>query len=377
MMFPLLIFFSIFISGISFSADFPIPSPPQIGASSFIVIDAYSSEVIAQSNSDERVEPASITKLMTAYVVFNALRNGQISLEDEVLISEKAWRTEGSRMFIEVDTYVSVLDLLKGMIIQSGNDASVALAEYVAGSEEMFVNLMNHYASILEMDNSYFSNSTGLPAENQYVSTKDVAILSQALIKNFPEYYSWYSEKEFTFNNIRQYNRNLLLWRDDTVDGLKTGYTENAGYCLVSSAERSDMRLISVVMGMDNTDSRAEASLSLLNFGFRFFETHKLYSQNEEIALARVWGGNPKEVALAVDQDIYLTVPRGSFNSLSAFINYNQELKAPIEENLEVGEVEILLDEDSLVTFPLRTMFQVAEAGLWERIKDQFYLWTN
>tara|TARA_B100001250_G_scaffold414571_1_gene454020 strand:+ start:9567 stop:10697 length:1131 start_codon:yes stop_codon:yes gene_type:complete len=376
-MFPLLIFLSIFISGISFSADFPIPSPPQIGASSFIVVDAYSGKVIAQSNSDEVVEPASITKLMTAYVVFNELQNGQISLDDEVLISEKAWRTEGSRMFIEVDTYVSVLDLLKGMIIQSGNDASVALAEYVAGSEEIFVNLMNHYATILEMDNSHFSNSTGLPAEDQYVSAKDVATLSQALIKNFPEYYSWYSEKEFTFNDIRQYNRNLLLWRDDTVDGLKTGYTENAGYCLVSSAQRSDMRLISVVMGMDNTDSRAEASLSLLNFGFRFFETHKLYSQNEEITLARVWGGNPKEVPLVADQDIYLTVPRGSFDSLSAFMNYNQELKAPIEGNLEVGEVEILLDEDSLATFPLKTMFPVAEAGLWARIKDQFYLWTN
>ena len=376
-MFQMLIFFSFLISGLAYSADFPVPSPPQVGASSYIILDASSGKVIIESNSTERVEPASITKLMTAYVVFNELRSGQISLEDEVLISEKAWRTEGSRMFIEVDTYVSVINLLKGMIIQSGNDASVALAEYVGGSEEIFADLMNQYASILGMSDSQFRNSTGLPADNHYVSTKDVAILSQALIREFPEYYSWYSEREFAFNDINQYNRNLLLWRDDSVDGLKTGYTKKAGYCLVSSAKRSDMRLISVVMGMDSAESRAEASQSLLNFGFRFYETHKLYSRDEEVVLARVWGGEPKEVQLGVDQDVFITVPRGSYDSLSAFMNYNQELQAPIEKDLIVGEVNISLDGNDLVTFPLKTLFPVYEATIWERIKDQFYLWTN
>ena len=279
----------------SFAADVPIPAPPQIGASSYMLMDFSSGRIIAESHADERVEPASLTKLMTAYTVFHALRQNQITLEDEVHVSEKAWRTEGSRMFIEVDTTVSVEDLLRGMIIQSGNDASVALAEHVAGTEDAFVGLMNQHAESLGMTGTSFMNTTGLPAEGHYVTARDIAMLSHAIVGEFPEYYGWYSEREFTYNGIRQHNRNSLLWRDESVDGLKTGHTDSAGYCLVTSAERSGMRLISVVTGTASTQAREDGSQALLNYGFRFYETHKLYSGGEEVTTARVWKGSRRK----------------------------------------------------------------------------------
>lgn len=361
----------------SFAADVPVPAPPQIGASSYHLIDFSSGRVVAESNSDEQVEPASLTKLMTAYAVFHALRRGQITLQDEALVSEKAWRTEGSRMFIEVDTRVSVEDLLRGMIVQSGNDASVALAEHVGGSESAFVELMNQHAESLGMTGSSFMNTTGLPAEGHYVTARDIAILARAIVSEFPEYYGWYSEREFTYNGIRQYNRNSLLWRDESVDGLKTGYTMAAGYCLVTSAERSGMRLISVVTGMASTEAREDGSQALLNYGFRFYETHKLYSGGEEITTVRVWKGTPQEASLGLSEDLYVTVPRGRYDSLQAKMDLSTTLTAPLPAGAQVGAVRISLDDEQISMMPLMALHAVPEANLWTRIKDEVTLWLQ
>ncbi len=360
-----------------FAADVPIPAPPQIGADSFQLIDFSSGRIIAEARADERVEPASLTKLMTAYTAFHALRQGQITLQDQAHVSEKAWRTDGSRMFIEVNTRVSVEDLLRGMIIQSGNDASVALAEHVAGSEEAFLGLMNRYAKLLGMTGSSFMNTTGLPAEGHYVTARDVAILARAIISEFPEYYRWYSEREFTYNGIRQFNRNSLLWRDDSIDGVKTGYTDAAGYCLVASAERSGMRLISVVTGMASPEAREDASQALLDYGFRFYETHKLYSGGEEITTARVWKGTPPEASLGLTEDLYVTVPRGQYDALEAIMDLRSELMAPLSAGAQVGSVRITLDDVEISNMPLMALHEVPEASLWTRIKDEVTLWLQ
>ena len=368
---------ALLLAASSFAADVPVPAPPQIGASSYQLIDFSSGRIVAESNPDERVEPASLTKLMTAYAVFHALRRGQITLQEEAHVSEKAWRTEGSRMFIEVDTRVSVEDLLRGMIIQSGNDASVALAEHVGGSEDAFLELMNQHAELLGMTGSSFINTTGLPAEGHYVTARDVAILARAVISEFPEYYGWYSEREFTYNGIRQYNRNSLLWRDESVDGLKTGYTMAAGYCLVTSAERSGMRLISVVTGMASTEAREDGSQALLNYGFRFYETHKLYSGGEEITTARVWKGTPQEASLGLSEDLYITVPRGRYDSLEAKMDLSANLMAPLSAGAQVGAVQISLDDEPISTMPLMALHAVPEANVWTRIKDEVTLWLQ
>ena len=368
---------ALLLAASSFAADVPVPAPPQIGASSYQLIDFSSGRIVAESNPDERVEPASLTKLMTAYAVFHALRRGQITLQDEAHVSEKAWRTEGSRMFIEVDTRVSVEDLLRGMIIQSGNDASVALAEHVGGSEDAFLELMNQHAELLGMTGSSFINTTGLPAEGHYVTARDVAILARAIISEFPEYYGWYSEREFTYNGIRQYNRNSLLWRDESVDGLKTGYTMAAGFCLVTSAERSGMRLISVVTGMASTEAREDGSQALLNYGFRFYETHKLYSGGEEITTARVWKGAPHEASLGLSEDLYITVPRGRYDALEAKMDLSTDLMAPLSAGAEVGAVRISLDDEQISTMPLMALHAVPEANVWTRIKDEVTLWLQ
>lgn len=360
-----------------FAADVPIPAPPQIGADSFQLIDFSSGRIIAEARADERVEPASLTKLMTAYAAFHALRQGQITLQDQAHVSEKAWRTDGSRMFIEVNTRVSVEDLFRGMIIQSGNDASVALAEHVAGSEEVFLGLMNRYAELLGMTGSSFMNTTGLPAEGHYVTARDVAILARAIISEFPEYYRWYSEREFTYNGIRQFNRNSLLWRDDSIDGVKTGYTDAAGYCLVASAERSGMRLISVVTGMASPEAREDASQALLDYGFRFYETHKLYSSGEEITTARVWKGAPPEASLGLTEDLYVTVPRGQYDALEAIMDLRAELMAPLSAGAQVGSVRITLDDVEISNMPLMALHEVPEASLWTRIKDEVTLWLQ
>jgi len=366
---------TVFLATHGFAADVPIPAPPQLNSKSYILMDFSSGKIIAESSADQVLDPASLPKLMTAYAVFKALEQGQVNLDDAVYVSEKAWRTDGSRMFIEVDTHVLLEDLIKGMIIQSGNDASVALAEHVAGSEDTFAALMNQYADRLGMSSSSFQNSTGLPQEDHYISARDVAILSRAIIAEFPQYYSWYSEREFTYNDIKQHNRNSLLWRDTSVDGLKTGHTDAAGYCLVTSAERSGMRLIAVVMGMASPEARVDGSQALLNYGFRFYETHKLYSSGEEITTARVWGGDPQVAALGLTDNLYLTIPRGSYDALSAVMDLEAELTAPLDPSTPLGHVRISLDGESLADVPLVSLHEVPEAGLWTRLKDEVTLW--
>ena len=283
----------------------PAPAPPIIGAKSYLVIDARTGHELASLNPDTALAPASLTKLMTTYVVFAALKQGQIRLEDEVTVSEKAWRTQGSRMFIEVGTRVSIEDLVAGMIVQSGNDASVALAEHIAGTESVFAEVMNQYAAKLGMLSSHFVNATGLPAEGHVTTARDLTTLSRALVDEFPEYYGrWHSMKEFTYNGIKQSNRNSLLWRDDSVDGLKTGHTDDAGYCLVASARRGDMRVISAVMGTASTKARTDGSQALINYGFRFFETRLLFKAGEEITSTRVWKSANENSRLGVVEDL-------------------------------------------------------------------------
>ncbi|MFM1892112.1 MAG: D-alanyl-D-alanine carboxypeptidase, partial [Pseudomonadota bacterium] len=269
----------------------PVPAPPTVAGTGHLLLDMHSGRVLAESNADARLEPASLTKIMTAYVVFRELQHGNLKLEDQALISEKAWKTPGSRMFIEVGKRVSVGDLLNGMVIQSGNDASVALAEHIAGSEDTFAGLMNEHSRRLGMQNTHFVNATGLPHEDHYTTPRDIAKVTIATIREFPELYKLYAVKEFVWNDIKQPNRNLLLWRDDSVDGVKTGHTEAAGYCLVSSAAREGMRLVAVVMGTSSENARAKESLSLLNYGFRFFETHRLYAAGDALVRTRVWKG--------------------------------------------------------------------------------------
>ena len=371
----LLTTFSLAIAPALHGQEVPIPAPPQLGVKSYILIDHATGDVIAEDNPDEILEPASLTKLMTAYTTFKALKDGQISLDDEVRVSEKAWGTEGSRTFIDVGSQVSVEDLLQGMIVQSGNDASVALAEHVAGSEDTFAQQMNHYAGLLGMASSSFRNSTGLPDPDHYMTARDAAAVARAIIAEFPEYYGWYSQREFTYNDIEQFNRNSLLWRDPSVDGLKTGYTEAAGYCLVTSAERSDMRLVSVVMGSHSAEARANDSQALLNYGFRFFETYKLYSDGDEVTTARVWKGETDTLSLGVAKDYFLTIPKGRYDSLNADTTVDAELTAPIEAGTTLGTVTISMNDEALAVLPLVALTDVGEAGLWQRIKDEISLW--
>jgi D-alanyl-D-alanine carboxypeptidase (penicillin-binding protein 5/6) len=358
-------------------AALPAPAAPQLGAKSYILVDFNSDRVLVEQNADLRVEPASITKLMTAYVVFSELDKGTITLEELVPVSEKAWRTGGSRMFIDPSMQVTVEDLVRGMVIQSGNDASVALAEHVAGSEEAFASLMNQYAEQLGMSNTHFVNSTGLPDPDHYTTAHDIATLSAATIRHFPDYYTWYSEKEFTFNGIRQHNRNTLLWRDPAIDGLKTGHTETAGYCLAASAMRDGMRLISVVMGAGSESSRASESQTLLNFGFRFFETVQLYQAGTELARTRVWKGMSDEVALGLTAPLFVTIPRGSYDELEAQVQINPELSAPLEAGQVVGMINVQLGEEAVASRDLVTLSAVEEAGFFGSAWDSVKLWMH
>ena len=351
-----------------------IPAPPKIKATAYLVMDYSSRQLIVAEKIDEQVEPASLTKLMTVYVATNELLNGSITLEDKVRVSEKAWRMPGSRMFIEVDKEVTVEELLKGIIIQSGNDASVALAEYISGSEEVFVEIMNQYAAELGMTNTHFMNSTGLPHEQHYTTARDMATLAAAVISERPDIYAWYSIKEYTFNGITQHNRNQMLWRDETVDGMKTGHTESAGYCLVASAKRGDMRLISVVMGTDGPKSRTRATQSILNFAFRFYETHKLYEANEVITTSKVWKGDSKSIDLGLTDDLVITIPRGKYKKLDAAIEVNSNLIAPISQSQVKGTLKVSLEGEELVNRPLITLGAVAEGSFFERIQDEIKL---
>jgi len=356
-------------------AQMPVPSGPELGARGYVLLDHNSGRILAAKNENERLDPASITKLMTAYVVFRTLRSGQISLDDPVMISEKAWRTAGSRMFIEVGTRVTVEDLLQGMIVQSGNDASVALAEYVGGNESIFAQMMNQHAVELGMHNTQYQNSTGLPARDHFTSANDIARLATRLISEFPEYYQWYSQKEFTYNKITQKNRNALLWRDPSVDGLKTGMTDAAGYCLVSSAKRQDMRLISVVLGTKSPSARAKDSQALLNYGFRFYETRLLYPAGDSVTEARVWKGSTGMASIGLQQDLYVTIPRGSYEQLEAQVDLPPQLVAPVDRATRLGTVRVNLNSELLAEANLFSLTPVDEGTLWQVTKDSILLW--
>ena len=361
---------SVFAFGQSF-----VPDAPELNLKSYILIEPNTNTVIAEFNSNSEIEPASMTKIMTAYVAADQIDNELISIDDEVLISEKAWRMEGSRMFIEAGKRVSVSDLLKGIIIQSGNDASVAIAEYVGGTERGFVDLMNAYAGSLNMNNTIFQNSTGLPAENHFSSAKDLAILTSHLIKKFPEIYSYYKEKQFTFNEIKQLNRNKLLWRDDSSDGVKTGHTKAAGYCLVGSAKRGDMRLITVVAGSDSDNNRFMASQRLLEYGFRFFATQKILNANQEYKQINIWGGVEKNLSLGVLEDISITLPRTSFKDLVVNYNYSNNIQAPIEIGQKIGTLEILNNDEIVLSTDLVALHNIKAKGFFGRLWSKFVLW--
>lgn len=356
----------------SLQAASPIftPAAPSVAASSYFLLDFDSGRVLAEKEPDKRVAPASLTKIMTAYVVFRELKAGHLTLDEKVTISQNAWETGGSKMFVEVNKQVAVEDLLQGMVIQSGNDASVALAEHVAGSEQTFATMMNEQASRLGMANSNFENATGLPSPNHYSSAHDLALLAQAVIKEFPEYYRWDSQKEFTYNGITQQNRNLLLWRDPSVDGLKTGFTDDAGYCMVASAKREDMRLISVVMGTASANARSNESQSLLNYGFRFFETHRLYEANKPLGEARVRKGVVSKVAVGLPEDLYVTAPRKHFSELKAETQIDKGVFAPLNKGDTVGNLNISLAGESILTKPLVALDTVAEGGIFRRLYD-------
>ena len=365
---------AVLFSAPGWGAAKPIPNPPSLNATSFFLVDFDSGRVLAEKDPDKHIEPASITKLMTAYLVGKAIADGDIALDEMVTISEKAWRMGGSKMFVEVNKQVSVEDLLKGLIIQSGNDASVALAEHIAGSESAFAGYMNHQAKLLGMSNTNFVNSTGWPDENHYSSARDIAILSAAVIREHPEIYRYYKEREFTFNEIRQFNRNRLLWRDETVDGVKTGHTEAAGYCLVASALRGDMRLISVVLGTESDKARMQSSQSLLNYGFRFYETHKLYRAEEILKTARIWYGEQEQVSMGVGKDIHITIPRGRYRDLDASMEIGSEISAPIERGQQLGQVNIRLDDEILLSEDIVAMQAVAEGSFITRAMDSIKL---
>lgn len=354
-----------------------VPAPPNLSAKAWLLIDHNSGRVLVEHNSHQRVEPASLTKMMTAYVVLYTMRNGSVSAEDMVRVSEKAWRMKGSRMFIEVNSLVSVDELLKGMIIQSGNDASVALAEHVAGNEDAFVDLMNQHARSLGMTETNFTNSTGWPNAEHYTTPHDLAILSRALIRDFPDYYTWYRIKEYTYNNIRQFNRNRLLWLDDKVDGIKTGHTESAGYCLVASARKDDMRLISIILGTDSDNARASSSRKLLSYGFRFYETFLLHRANEPLENMRIWKGENETVPLGLQEDLYITIPRGQRNKVNANMTVETMLVAPAKKGQTYGNVNIMLGEEKLRQQSLVALEDVPEGGLWRQMIDNIKLLFN
>lgn len=346
------------------------PTAPNLNATGYILVDVNSGKIIAEKNSDVRMPPASLTKLMSMYIVSSALKNGQVHFDDKVRISTKAWKTEGSRMFVKVNDEVPLKDLMQGVIVESGNDAAVALAEYVGGTEESFTGLMNQQAKLLGMNDSHFMDSTGLPNPDHYSTAHDLARLSVAYIKNFPEDYGFYSEKWFTYNGIRQPNRNRLLWRYEYADGLKTGHTNEAGYCLVASAKKDGMRLVSVVLGEPNDLGRTEDSMRLLTYGFRFYETHKIYNAQSPLVQARVWQGQKTNVPLGVAEDMYVTVPTGQYKKLQAAIQLNNPLKAPIAKGQAYGTLNITLNNQVIASKPLIALSDDPTGSILRRSAD-------
>ena len=368
---------SILIGGSLFStavlaAPAIIPRAPEIAATSYILIDAKTGHIIVEENADEALPPASLTKIMTAYIAIEEIISGNLSLSDQVHISEKAWRMEGSKMFVGVNTQVSVEDLLRGIIIQSGNDASVAIAEHIAGSEEAFSDMMNQYGELLGMSSSFFMNSSGLDTELYYntMSARDLSLLAQASLERHMDYYPIYAERDFTYNDIRQSNRNSLLFRDRNVDGMKTGWTDAAGYCLVASAERDGMRLISVVMGTVSEESRAIETQKLLTYGFRYFETHKLYDSNQILTNVPVWSGAQSSVDLGIQEEVYVTIPRGQAESMRATVDVDEIIRAPLNDGQIMGVVSVTLDNDTVFSGNVIAMQEVEQGGIFKRLID-------
>ncbi len=369
-----LIAFTLFASAAQAANPIPLLPPPKLQATSFLLIDAKTQTVLAEHNADERNPPASLTKIMTGYVVEEEIRRGRLGTDELVQISVNAWRTGGSKMFVREGTSVSVSELLKGVIIQSGNDASVALAEHIAGSEDAFADLMNQQASFLGLENSQFRNSTGLPDEGHYSTAKDLALLTRALIENHPEQYELYRQKSFTFNGIEQPNRNRLLWRDRSVDGVKTGFTNAAGYCLVASAQRNGMRLISVVLGTENDEARMRESQKLLSYGFRNFETKTLYEPGIALQEQPIYYGDVESMPIGVPEEVVLTFPKGSYQEIQASITVPEYFEAPVQKGDVLGTINLSLGGESLYSGDVVALASVPEAGLFSRLGDYIYL---
>ena len=351
-----------------------IPRPPQVNASSYILIDAETGSVLVEENADQALPPASLTKIMTVYVADHELDSGTISLEDEVHVSVNAWRAEGSKMFIQEGTRVKLEDILRGIIIQSGNDASIALAEHIAGSEDAFADMMNQHAELLGMKNSHFMNASGLPHADHYMSARDLALLARSAIERFPDSYSIYGEREFTYNDIRQPNRNSLLFTDRNVDGMKTGHTEEAGYCLVASSVRDGMRLITVVMGTSSENARAVETQKLLTYGFRFFETHQLFEGDEVLESAKVWSGKTETVEVGVNTPLTVTLPRGQADSLVRELTIDDAIKAPISAGQTLGKLKVSIGDQVFYDGPVVAMHDVERGGLLKRLMDWLHL---
>lgn len=371
--------FCLLLASIASAAPVLIPSPPSVAAKGYLLIDANSGKVLVEKNADERLEPASLTKMMTSYIADYELAQGNIHLDDKVKISTEAWAKNfpgSSLMFLEAGKEVSVSDLLRGVVISSGNDASVALAEHVAGSSEAFADIMNQHAALLGMNNSHFVNPHGLPDELHYTTARDMATLAQAIIRDFPEHYKLYAEKSFTYNNIKQSNRNTLLWRDSSVDGLKTGYTESAGYCLVSSAKKSNMRLIAVVMGAASTEARIRESQKLLSYGFRYYKTLKLYDAEQVLSQAQVYGGKKELVNVMTKGAIYVTVPRSQAKDIEAQMSVDKYIEAPIAKNSVLGELMIMLNDEVQLKQDLVAENAVEEGGLFLRLWHKLKLFA-
>ncbi|MCW8126912.1 D-alanyl-D-alanine carboxypeptidase family protein [Microbulbifer halophilus] len=352
-------------------ADKPlIPAPPELAADAYLLLDAHTGQILVQHNIDKQIPPASLTKMMTAYIVSEEIEKGAIKESDPVRISEKAWKKGGSKMFVKVGDKVPVIDLLRGVIVQSGNDASIALAEYVSGSEEVFAEVMNQQAELLGMEDTHFVNATGWPADGHLTTARDLGTLARALIADHPDHYDIYSEKYFNYAGINQPNRNRLLWRDPAVDGIKTGHTEAAGYCLVASAVKRGMRLISVVVGTDSDEQRAAESQKLLAYGFRYYQTHKVYSSSDVLQTERIWGGVAPEVGIAVAEDVFATIPRGGEDSIKADLIVDGELEAPLEKGEPVGKVVVTLDGETIADVEAVAAEDVEKAGFFKRIWD-------
>jgi serine-type D-Ala-D-Ala carboxypeptidase (penicillin-binding protein 5/6) len=356
-------------------ASMSIPTAPQVDARAYIVVDYRTDKVLAAKDAVARVEPASLTKLMTAYIVFQELAAGKLKLEEQVTVSEHAWRSEGSRTFIELGKPVSVQDLILGMIVQSGNDATIALAERIAGTEETFAQMMNANAKRLGMVGTHFENSSGLPSPQHYTTARDLSLLANAIIREYPQDYKWFSVREFEHNGIKQQNRNGLLEKDPTVDGLKTGHTDSAGFCLVTSSLRDGMRLVSVVMGSTSMKARENASTALLNYGFTFYDTKLVVKGGDLLATARVWKGQSATVDFGIKDDLYITLPRGEAGSVKTAADVPPRLIAPLAADAPLGSLRVFAGGQTLATVPMHPLKSVAAGGWWRRLIDTIRLW--